>query len=78
VSYRQNDLARANSFVSKILPVSPLNSKILAPYTTYLVDSIRPGGGGRGGVDAHAEVGKRFRSLEENGRDFRLLAAGSA
>jgi hypothetical protein len=35
-----------NSFVVKILPVSPLNSKILATYPTYLVDSIRPGGGG--------------------------------
>jgi hypothetical protein len=36
----------ANSFVYNILPVSPLNSKILAAYRTYLVDSIRPRGEG--------------------------------
>src|SRR5258707_197149 len=40
------DPRRPIFFVFKLLPVSPLNSKILALFVTHLVDSIERGVGG--------------------------------
>jgi len=42
------NLVELSPYVFRILPVSPLNSKILAAFAAYLVDSIGRGSGGAG------------------------------
>ena len=71
-------LQEANSFVLKILPITPLDSKIWVPYTAYLSDSIRPGGEGEGHSSPTPQLANGSDQSREMGRDLRLLAAGSA